>query len=317
MDKLDKELRERNAEIYKLRDENEKLKAKAFGFNTVRKSDALMNFFTGITSVQVFLWIVGLLKDKIKKCSTKLSIEDHVIIVLMKLRLGLLNKDIALRYGIQSTMVSKIYRKWLPGMSSTLQSLLIWPSRAEVRLNMPQAFKKRYRDCACIIDCSEVFIERPKNLTARAQTWSNYKHNNTLKYLIGISPAGAVTFLSAGWGGRVSDKQITLESGFLNKILPGDCILADRGFLIEEELNTVGAYLKIPKFTKGKSQLPAKDVDESRKLCNVRIHIERVIGQLKKFRLLQNTVPISQVDLLDNAMIVICALVNLRKSVVS
>ena len=99
--------------------------------------------------------------------------------------------------------------------------------------------------------------------------------------------------------------------------MPGDCILADRGFLIEEELNTVGAYLKIPKFTKGKSQLPAKDVDESRKLSNVRIHIERVIGQLKKFRLLQNTVPISQVDLLDNAMIVICALVNLRKSVVS
>lgn len=75
--------------------------------------------------------------------------------------------------------------------------------------------------------------------------------------------------------------------------------------------------MKIPKFTKGKLQLAAKDVDESRKLSNVRIHVERVIGQLKKFRLLQNTVPISQIDLLDNTMIVICALVNLRKNVVS
>ncbi len=28
-----------------------------------------------------------------------------------------------------------------------------------------------------------------------------------------MSPAGAITFLSAGWGGRVSDKQITAESG--------------------------------------------------------------------------------------------------------
>ena len=37
-------------------------------------------------------------------------------------------------------------------------------------------------------------MERPRNLTARAKTWSNYKHNNTIKYLIGISPAGAVIF---------------------------------------------------------------------------------------------------------------------------
>ncbi len=29
-----------------------------------------------------------------------------------------------------------------------------------------------------------------------------------------MSPAGAITFLLAGWGGRVSDKQITAESGF-------------------------------------------------------------------------------------------------------
>ena len=49
-----------------------------------------------------------------------------------------------------------------------------------------------------IINCSEICIEQPKNLTAPGQTWSNYKHNNTAKYLI-----GPVMFLSAGWGGRV------------------------------------------------------------------------------------------------------------------
>ena len=55
-----------------------------------------------------------------------------------------------------------------------------------------------------IIDCSEIFIERPKNLAARAQNWSNYKHNNLAKYLIGITPSGAIMFLYAGWDGRVS-----------------------------------------------------------------------------------------------------------------
>ena len=37
-----------------------------------------------------------------------------------------------------------------------------------------------------VIDCFEVFIERPSNLLARAQTFSSYKHHNTVKVLIGI-----------------------------------------------------------------------------------------------------------------------------------
>ena len=36
----------------------------------------------------------------------------------------------------------------------------------------------------------------------RAQTWSNY---NTVKFLIGISLHGAVTYISKAWGGHVSD----------------------------------------------------------------------------------------------------------------
>ena len=95
-----------------------------------------------------------------------------------------------------------------------------------------------------ITNCSEICIEQPKNLTAPGQTWSNYKHNNTAKYLI-----GPVMFLSAGWGGRVLDKQISVDSSFFKKISMGNCILADRGFAFKEELAAVGAILKIPYFT--------------------------------------------------------------------
>ena len=85
-------------------------------------------------------------------------------------------------------------------------------------------------------------------------------------------------FLSAGWGGRVSDKQISVDSGFFDKLSMGDCILADRRVTFKKELVSLGATLKIPHFTKGKSQLSGKEVDTLRQLSNV----ERVIRQTKK-----------------------------------
>ena len=138
-----------------------------------------------------------------------------------------------------------------------------------------------------------------------------------MKYLIGITPAGAVSFLSQGWGGHVSDKEITLKSRFLDYLQHGDCILADRGFTIAEELASCGATLKIPHFTKGKIQMSGKEVDASRKISNVRIHVERVIGRLRKFRILQSNVPMTQFKLLNDVMIIIAGLVNLNNSVVS
>ena len=92
-------------------------------------------------------------------------------------------------------------------------------------------------------------------------------------------------------------------------------ILADRKFTIEEELATYGATLTIPHFTRGKSQMSAKEVEKSRKISNVRIHVERVIGRLKDLRIMQSIIPITQVSQLENVMVVIAALINMNNSV--
>ncbi len=84
-------------------------------------------------------------------------------------------------------------------------------------------------------------------------TWSNYKHNNTLKVLIGISPTCAVIFISRAYGGRVSGKVITQRSGFLDLLEFGDQVMADRGFLVADDIASHNALLVIPAFTKGKT----------------------------------------------------------------
>ena len=63
--------------------------------------------------------------------------------------------------------------------------------------------------------------------------------------------------------------------------------------------------------------MSGKEVDNSRKISNVRVHVERVTGRIRKFRILQSTIPILQVHLLDNVLSVIAALVNINNNVVS
>ena len=77
-------------------------------------------------------------------------------------------------------------KKFLSCYCQMFEEFLAWPDRGAVIWTLPKCFEKKFRDCICIIDCSEVFIERPKNLIARAQTWSYYKHSNTIKYLVGL-----------------------------------------------------------------------------------------------------------------------------------
>lgn len=77
-------------------------------------------------------------------------------------------------------------------------------------------------------------------------------------------------------------------------------------------LKSKSTILEFPSFTKGKSQLSGKEVDYSRKVANVRIHIERVIGRLRIWRILNTIIPISQVDLTDDIMITIGKFVSFK-----
>ena len=178
-----------------------------------------------------------------------------------------------------------------------------------------------WKKVAIIIDCFEIFIERPSSLEARATTRCNYKHKNTVKVLLGIAPQGVTSFVSDTWGGRVSDKYLTDHCGILKKFLPGDVVLADRGFDISESLGMMQATLRFPGFTKGKSQPSALEVENTCTIANVHIHIERMIGCVRqKYSMLQGTLPIdfltvrkgessSEVDMI---ICVCCALNNLQ-----
>ena len=73
--------------------------------------------------------------------------------------------------------------------------LIKWPDRGHTPRNFTQQFRRFFKQCCVIIDCTEVFIEKPSDLLVQAQVWSNYKHHLTLTFLIGITPQGTISYV--------------------------------------------------------------------------------------------------------------------------
>lgn len=275
-------------------------------------SDSLL--YTGVTK-QVFFTLVDCM-SKFNTFKFQMEIADQIMLVLMRLKLNLIFDDLSRRFGISSSLACTIFTSWMPLIADKLKSLIIWLPRETIRDCCPESFRENYPKTTCIIDCAETFIQRPKNLRSRGETYSNYKGHNTAKYMVGISPHGQIMFISKSFGGRASDRYIVENSGFLRYLLPGDEIMADRGFTIEDLLFPRRVKLNIPAFTKGKPQLSADDVTSTRRIARVRIHVERAIRRLKVFKILSSTVPVASLKRFDDILVVCSALVNLRADLI-
>ena len=253
-----------------------------YNIEILRGRDHDCKYFTGLTWI-VFSKVCKYLAPNMTAVKN-LSPTSQLMMVLVKLRLDLNFEFMAHQTRLALSTVSVIFWRWIELINSKLGFLIQWPDRGVIMKTVPPLFKEKFPKITSIIDCFEIFINRPKNLKARAQVYSNYKKHSTIKFLIACHPLGAVTFLSKAWGGRATDCEIVRESGFISHRYhyPGDQILADRGFTLQDDFAVqCQAELVMPAFTKGKKQLSAKEVEITRKIANIRIHIERVIGLIK------------------------------------
>ena len=152
-----------------------------------------------------------------------------------------------------------------------LGQINFWPKRGEVNETMPEDFKQKYSSTRVIIDCTEVRCQMPSSLHLNGELFSNYKHHTTLKGLIGISPRGAITFISQLYTGSISDREIAVRSGLLE--LPFQ--EKDPSWMTRDL--PLGVSLNIPPFLGSSTQMPANDVACTQEIASLRIHIEQAV----------------------------------------
>jgi len=109
-------------------------KSKVFGFDVTKDNNDSIHFYTGLLNLSLFIWVVDMVRDNVMVCHAHLSVEDHVLLVFMKLRLGLLQEDLAHRFGLETSIVSNVYRLWLPVLSKYMRALIVWPYRNSICL---------------------------------------------------------------------------------------------------------------------------------------------------------------------------------------
>lgn len=231
--------------------------------------------------------------------------EDKLLIAVFKLRHNLDYKMISNCFRINSNEISQIFQELIIKLYNMFKKIDIW--------NMSQKNENLYRS---IIDCTEMPIASTSNPEMSQNTFSNYKNRNTFKGLVSCDEYGAVNFISDLFGGSISDREITVKSQFIDKLVAGECVLADRGFEISDLLEDKGVALNIPPFMRGKLQLSEKEVMVTRAIANRRILIEQINARAKKNKILVDVMPVCLWPLANKIFFVCFMFVNFYNPIV-
>ena len=156
-----------------------------FGKEEFRCDDKKVQFYTRLPSFDILNIVFHRIVPFVNRKSQLLTPFEEFIMTIMKLKLNMPLK-ILLTDSMFVSTVSRTFQAWMIVMDCRLQPFIKWPEREALWHTMPQCFQQPFgKKVTVIIDCFEIFIDRPSNLLARAQTFSSYNNNNNL--LIGCS----------------------------------------------------------------------------------------------------------------------------------
>jgi hypothetical protein len=233
---------------------------------------------------------------------------DEFLMSMMKLRLGLLQEHLSDIFKVSTSTVSRTINTWFNFMFDHCKGIVPYPSPSQIRFHIPRAFQG-YQNCQIIVDCTEFFSEKASNLTAQWQTWSEYKHHNTFKILIGITPSGMVSLFSKLWGGGASDRHITQNDDFIAKLHPNMSVMADKGFTVDDLL-PADIKLNVPPRIPSARPMTESEFFETSHIASARIIVEMKMEQIKNYRSLQGVLLLSEAHLAEQMIYLAAAFTN-------
>ena len=233
---------------------------------------------------------------------------------LIKLRRYTTNFELSRMFNISESSVKNIVLTWILFMAKQWKEINIWPSRNLVRYFSPSDFKAKFPTIRVIIDRTECPVKKPKAPRAQKSTFSTYKNKNTVKTLVGASPGGLI---SPAFDGFASDRQIVERSNVFTLCDPGDSIMSDKGFNVQDLFATFDVAINIPSFFRKRNRLIGNIVLHDRKISSKRVHIERLIGLGKTYKILCLPLTSTETKMSSEILFICYMLCKFRSNIVS
>lgn len=244
---------------------------------------------------------------------TCFSLEDQLLMTLMKLNLNCKDLDLAVRFDTSRATVSNIFNTYICVLHEILYEGILQtvgiPSQLKCKGSMPKSFED-FGSARIAMDATEVFQDVPSDMNCQSLSYSNYKSRHTVKAVTCVAPNAALVYCSDLYPGSTSDAAIVEHSKLLDQLQPGDMILADKGFNIFDKL-PAGVTLNIPPFMSNKGQFTKEEAKLCFKIGRSRIHVERANERIKNYDILSH-IPAQYRHLSTKMFQVCCCLVNLQ-----
>lgn len=237
---------------------------------------------------------------------TELLLIDELFLFLNFLATGCTQRELSLKFQVDRSTVSQIIVTWAHFLYTLLGSVSIWMSSAAVKRNRPRDFDGAYGNTQVILDCVEVRCQTPSAPLPQIEVFSHESHC-TFKALVGLSPHGALTFVSSLFHGSISDRELFRHSGIASLLTPDMDVMVDRGFFIDE---LVPGKVHRPAFLFQPTQMSEVDVLKAQSVARLRVHVKRLLGRVKENKLLDTILPLSISGSINQVFAVSCLLTN-------
>lgn len=235
----------------------------------------------------------------------KLGGLNGLFFTLFVLRTGSTLRLTSTLFGVSETTGGRAFTTWLNFLRLNLQPVVHLPEVENVVKSAPlNSQEKKLSSVIIVLDATEIHVDNVWQTDAAWATYSNYKGKTTGKILIGITPAGAICYISDLFGGRATDVELVQQSGLMDRLVEkgfsgqGMNVMADRGLnSIAVPLMEAGiAYVALPSKRPEEEQFTECDAVITRDVANLRIHVERAIGAIKQWRILDRKIGSQQMD---------------------
>ena len=247
--------------------------------------------------------------------TVKHDLKFQLGLTLLRIRRGYSLTDMSYQFQMGNSYLGNMFVTWVQLLFKKFDAMrpIMFAPQAH-HVPVPPAFQnKLLSKVRVVIDGVEFPIESSADYKQQGNLYSTYKSRTTVKVLTGVAPCGALMFASDAFEGSISDRDITIKSGFLDYIVPGDVVLADRGFTIHDLLAEKNATLIIPPFLQGQANLTLEQEVMTKLIAKARIHVERFNERIKNYEILNKKIPLSLVPLLSQIVFVVCCLVNFQE----